>query len=66
MTLTSDNTLRLFNLDLEQEKAEETIRLSEGTYFFSRQITMFNFRIKPFNDFFFKAQSHRPYLVDQP
>ena len=34
MTLTSDNTLRLFNLDLEQEKAEETIRLSEGTYFF--------------------------------
>jgi len=30
MTLTSDNTLRLFNLDLEQEKAEETIRLSEG------------------------------------
>ena len=34
MTLTSDNTLRLFNLDLEQEKAEETIRLSEGMYTF--------------------------------
>merc|ERR1719225_253454 len=31
MTLTSDNTLRIFNLDVEQESAEETIRLSEGS-----------------------------------
>ena len=30
MTLTSDNTLRTFNLDVNQEKAEETIHLSEG------------------------------------
>ena len=52
MTLTSDNTLRLFNLDLEQEKAEETIRLSEGIYFFSRQITMFNSRFKSLTIFF--------------
>ena len=31
MTLTSDNTLRIFNLDVEQESAEETIHLSEGS-----------------------------------
>ena len=55
MTLTSDNTLRLFNLDLEQEKAEETIRLSEGIYFFSRQIIIFNSRFKSFNYFFFQG-----------
>jgi nuclear pore complex protein Nup88 len=31
MTLTSDNTIRIFNLDAEQESAEETIHLSEGS-----------------------------------